>query len=206
MKRNTFALLALLIGAVIFLPAQQPKSILTPSGDEDAEYVMHSEEEEEEDINMRLLAASETGDNDVRNELRQARYVRENALAEISILEDERLQLSDRLLALESRADLLQAQRDRLAKENKMLQSDIEVLSMRARPEGAAPVRVSRESVIQNESKMAEHEKEMTRIQHQIHQLSGQLDEIEENILRYEEVLESCDDIIVTNEGLLLRS
>lgn len=203
MKRNTFALLALLLGAATLLPAQQHKPAALPSGDEDAEYVMYSEEE---DINMRLLAASEIGDNDVRNELRQARYVRENALAEISILEDERLQLSDKLLALESRFDLLQAQRDRLAKENKMLQADIEVLSMRARPEGAAPVRVSRESVIQNESKMAEHEKEMTRIQHQINQLSEQLDEIEENIFRYEEVLESCDDIIVTNEGLLLRS
>jgi chromosome segregation ATPase len=209
MKLVKFLLISSLLFLFSFSFAQQTKSNdLTSIPEEDIENLLKSEEEEL--IGMRLLAFDEEMNSMTREELlqesRQAKNLMARVLAEIAMVEDENVILSQKINRLELEQEKLLKEGTRLRRLTEILLSENAELSegeSQTAEEDQASVNQNLQKIREIERTISEMEGKMTDIQSEILDAETEIESNEDELDRHEELLDSCESVIQSNTRIL---
>lgn len=209
MKLIKFLLFSFLLFLISFSFAQQTKSTdLSSIPEEDIENLLKSEEEEL--IGMRLLAFDEEMNSLTREELlqesKQAQNLMARVLAEIAMVEDENLILSQKINRLELGQEKLMKESSRLRRLTEMLLSENAELSegeSQTAEEDQVSVNQNLQRIREIENTISRNEGKMTDIQSDILDAETEIESNEDELDRHEELLDSCESVIQSNKRIL---
>jgi len=209
MRLIQFFTLPLLLISFSLSFAQQTKSVdILSIPEEDIEDLLDTEEEEL--IGMRLLAFDEEMKSLTREELvqesRQAQNLMARVQAEMAMVEDESILLSQKINRYEKQQEKMLIESNHLRRQTEMLLSENAELTEgdnQTEEEDQASVNQNLRKIREIESRIAELEEQMTDMQSSILDAETEIENNEEELDRHEELLESCEAVIHSNKRML---
>lgn len=170
-------------------------------------------DEDLESLSMDLLAEDldlfDQETTDLNKESRQAKLLKNSIQAEISLLTRENLLYQDEVERMnediehyESLIEDLSRENERLIAENDALEADQRTME----EDDYQTVQQNNNLIQENEERMVNYDLLLTDLNFQTVELEDLIEENIETIERQDELMEVCDDIILTNEYLLQPS